>query len=132
MPDNNNITTAAYQDQVAEHMTPAQIEYENNRALIALDQAKAIANLNNCAAEEKLAVAFKIKSSLILDGMAELRFALNYPVVDSSKESRSDGSIQFKEIFDTPAERDRLKQKYAELMDVYVRIMKQMDPKQQT
>lgn len=129
MSDNNS-TIIAHDQIVEQQMTPAQIQYENDRALVGLDQARAIANLNNGAAEEKIAMAFTLKSRLILDGMAELRFALNYPVVDSTKESRSDGMIQLKEIFDTEPERTRLKQKYAELMDVYVRIMKQLDPKQ--
>lgn len=84
------------------------------------------ANYNN-------SYATQLRGNAILNGMMELRLALNIPRVESNEdEDKSDpanqGKLKLTSVFDTEEERNILKKKYAELMDIYVRIMKGEDP----
>ncbi len=101
---------------------------------LSIDRERAINAENWSRANYNNSYAVQLRGNAVLNGMLELRLALNIPRVESSEEDRpadpaNPGSqLKLTSVFDDQKERDQLKKKYAKLMDIFVRIMETEDP----
>lgn len=108
---------------------------------IEMNQKKADVQAKLALADKAVAESFQVKAQTILWGLNEIRLALNFAQIDSTKESDgAENKVPLKGIFSSETiqidgretdQQSELRIRYIKLLDVYLRYVKQIDPELQ-
>jgi len=107
---------------------PKQVEFGlSNYQLADLENRLNESRLKLAQSDLNFAQAFQTKTNSLLLGMQEIRLALQTIRVDDEKEKDGDKEKRppLKGIFEDGPEKNQLKKRYGEILDLYANMMKE-------